>query len=86
MFLLLIILMNIIPDVIIWNCVFTASAGEWKWLLLLPTAAIFCLMSMAMTIREIRQRSIRLIIEATLFLTIPKLLFSLIAWPFGSPA
>lgn len=86
MFLLLIILMNIIPDVIIWNCVFTTSAGEWKWLLLLPTAAIFCLMGMAMTIREIRQRSIRLIIEATLFLTIPKLMFSLIAWPFGWPA
>ena len=86
MLILLIIIINVIPDIIIWNCVFTAPTDEWKWLLLLPTTAIFFLMGAAMTTQKIRQRSIRLIIEATLFLTIPKLMFSVIAWPCGWPA
>lgn len=80
---LLILLVTVIPDIIIWNCIVTPLGTEWKWMLCLPTAIIFVLMAAGLTTHKPRGSMVRLFLGAMLFLAIPKLVFSIIAWPFG---
>ncbi len=80
---LLILLVTVIPDIIIWNCIVTPIWTEWKWMLCLPTAIIFVLMAAGLTTHKPRGPMVRLFLGAMLFLAIPKLVFAVIAWPFG---
>ena len=83
---LIILLVTVVPDIIIWNGIFPSPDGGWKWMLCIPTVAVFCLMGAAMAVRKERGRIVQLFIGVMLFLIIPKLVFSVIAWPFGWPA
>ena len=80
---LIIILVTVIPDIIIWNCIVTPLGKEWKWMLCLPTAIIFVLMAAGLTNHKARGPIVQLFLGAMLFLALPKLVFSIIAWPFG---
>ncbi len=77
-----VILLTVISDIIIWNGVFPSLDLTWKWMVCLPTAIILCLM-VAVISGHGGNRSLQLFIDSLLFLAVPKLVFSVFAWPFG---
>ena len=77
-----VILVTVISDIIIWNGVFPELDLTWKWMVCLPTAIILCLM-VAVISGHGGNRSLQLFIGSLLFLAVPKLVFSVFAWPFG---
>ena len=77
-----VILLTVISDIIIWNGVFPELDLTWKWMVCLPTAIILCLM-VAVISGHGGNRSLQLFIGSLLFLAVPKLVFSVFAWPFG---
>ena len=77
-----VILLTVISDIIIWNGVFPELDLTWKWMVCLPTAIILCLM-VAVISGYGGNRSLQLFIGSLLFLAVPKLVFSVFAWPFG---
>lgn len=77
-----VILVTVISDIIIWNGVFPSLDLTWKWMVCLPTAIILCLM-VAVISGHGGKRSLQLFIGSLLFLAVPKLVFSVFAWPFG---
>lgn len=82
-FLLIILLAVVIPDVIIWDWIFPSLCVGWKLLLCLPTLVVFASMWATMTGRWGHNLSIRMFFGSLLLLAFPKLVFALIAWPFG---
>lgn len=82
-FLLIILLATIVPDIIICNWIFPSLCLAWKLLLFLPTFVVFASMWATLTGRWGHNMSIRLFFGSLLLLAFPKLVFALVALPFG---
>ena len=81
--LIIILLFSIVPDLIIWLSVFPSLDIGWKLLISAPTLLVLCMMPgfdkkrLSYLLRKL------FFFSSMILLIIPKLVFALVAWPFG---